>query len=111
MTLRRFAYVGYVVESSEMRNARQSRGTSETDDTDIDAILFAISDLKQKLKRFIVICDHQSYSEMSPFSVHDSVRHTSTWKNRGVWRLRSHHYHARQSLVTQYGNQVLLSSD
>jgi hypothetical protein len=42
-----------------LRNARPS-SASETDDAEIDAIIFAVTDLRKKLKRFTVVCDHQS---------------------------------------------------
>ena len=57
--LQRFAYVGYVVEGTDLRNVRLSKAI-ETDDAEIDAIIFAISEVREKLKKFNVVCDHQS---------------------------------------------------
>ena len=42
--LQRFAYVCYVVEGSDLRNARPSNAT-ESDDAEIDAIIFALQPL------------------------------------------------------------------
>lgn len=53
-------YVGYVVEGSDLRDGRQVDDAFETDDAEIEAILFAIRDLNGSLREFVVVCDHQS---------------------------------------------------
>jgi ribonuclease HI len=58
--LQRKAFVGYVVEGRhEPPGFLQVQGT-ETDEAEERAILFAITELKNRLKRFKVICDHES---------------------------------------------------
>jgi ribonuclease HI len=57
-TLQREAYVGYVVEGSGKHNVKEVEAT-ESDDAEVDAILFAIDDLKD-LGQLTVICDHES---------------------------------------------------
>ena len=75
------AYVGYVVEKTgehleEQVNAEQS------DDAEIQAILFAIDSLKGKFDRMTIVCDHQSVvSEAN----RENVKHPSEW----LVRLRS----------------------
>ncbi len=56
--LLREAYVGYLVQGSGKRAAKKVDVT-ESDDAEVMAILFAIDDLKD-LKRFTVVCDHES---------------------------------------------------
>ena len=58
-TLPREAYVGYIVEESGTRNAKRV-DAAESDDAEVLAILFAVEELKAKLKRFTVVCDHES---------------------------------------------------
>ena len=57
--LQREAYVGYVVEGRNMHDATRVEAT-ESDDAEVMAILFAIEELKGKLRRFTVVCDHES---------------------------------------------------
>ena len=57
--LTREAYVGYVVEGSGQHNATRIDET-ESDDAEVRAILFAIGELGEKLKKFTVGCDHES---------------------------------------------------
>lgn len=59
VALSREAYVGYVVESTGERKA-QKVGERESDDAEVRAILFAIQELKGRLGRFTVVCDHES---------------------------------------------------
>jgi ribonuclease HI len=58
-TLQREAYVGYLVEGSGKRNVKRVDAT-ESDDAEVEAILFAIQELKDTLRKFTVICDHES---------------------------------------------------
>jgi ribonuclease HI len=58
-TLQKEAYVGYFVEG-DGRNRAGPVNATESDDAEILAILFAIQDLKKSLKRFTIVCDHES---------------------------------------------------
>ncbi len=58
-SLPREAYVGYIVEGSGRQNVRRVEAT-ESDDAEVLAILFAVEDLKESLRRFTIICDHES---------------------------------------------------
>jgi ribonuclease HI len=57
--LAREAYVGYVMEGTDRRNARRE-GATESDDAEVLAILFAIEELKGSFARFTIVCDHES---------------------------------------------------
>ena len=56
--LPRKAFVGYMVEGGGS-NARESTAT-ESDDAEVDAIIFAIDDLEGDHGQITVICDHES---------------------------------------------------
>jgi len=58
-TLPREAYVGYVVEGKGVHNVK-SVDAAESDDAEVLAILFAIDELKGSMRRFVVVCDHES---------------------------------------------------
>jgi len=58
-TLEREAYVGYVVEGSNRHDATRV-DAKESDDAEVQAILFAIKELKDQLRRFTIVCDHES---------------------------------------------------
>ena len=58
-TLEREAYVGYVVEGSKRHDAARV-DAKESDDAEVLAILFAIQELRDQLRRFTVVCDHES---------------------------------------------------
>jgi len=69
------AYVGYIVEGSGRNKARGEEAT-ESDDAEVLAILFAIEDLKGSLRRFRVVCDHESVvSEAKRDVVKNPSRH------------------------------------
>ena len=57
--LPRRAFVGYMVEGGSRRKARESTAT-ESDDAEVEAIIFAIEDLRGVYGRIIVVCDHES---------------------------------------------------
>jgi hypothetical protein len=66
------AYVAYVVEGSALRNVKKIE-YYETDDAELEAVSFAISELEGKLPRFVILCDHESVvSEINkqPTDVH-----------------------------------------
>jgi hypothetical protein len=58
-SLQKEAYVGYVVEGSTAKGGKSVKA-AETDDAEVLAIMFAIDELKHKLPRFVVVCDHES---------------------------------------------------
>ena len=58
-SLKREAYVGYLVEGTGERKVKEV-GATESDDAEVLAILFAIDELKAKLGKFTVVCDHES---------------------------------------------------
>jgi hypothetical protein len=58
-TLAREAYVGYLVGGKDRHNATKV-DAAESDDAEILAILFAIDELKGELRKFTVVCDHES---------------------------------------------------
>jgi len=114
--LQRFAYVCYVVEGSPLRSARPSKAT-ETDDAEIDAIIFAIGDLKTKLKRFIVVCDHQSvvseamkFDEISKNFLLNELRKTlaDNWSVIELTALKSNPAHG---YLTEFVNKQRLMKD
>ena len=58
-SLRRQAFVGYLVEGSGKSNVKEVDAT-ESDDAEVLAILFAIDELRGTFRRFTVVCDHES---------------------------------------------------
>jgi len=58
-SLEKEAYVGYVVEGSGRKGGRKVKA-EESDDAEVLAIIFAIEELKDKIPRFTVVCDHES---------------------------------------------------
>lgn len=54
------ALVAYIVDGMEELKGVKEVGAEETDDAEYEAILFAIRELKGKLKQFTIFCDHQS---------------------------------------------------
>jgi glutamate formiminotransferase len=57
-SLMREAYVGYIAEGSGRHNVKKVEAT-ESDDAEVEAILFAMDELKE-MGRFTVVCDHES---------------------------------------------------
>ena len=58
-TLRREAFVGYVVEGSGKHDVKRV-DADESDDAEVCAIMFAIEELGPELHRFAIVCDHES---------------------------------------------------
>jgi ribonuclease HI len=58
-SLQKEAYIGYFVEGDGKKGAGPVNAT-ESDDAEILAIIFAIEELKGSLKRFTIVCDHES---------------------------------------------------
>lgn len=73
--------VAYLSENS-LQNIKEVQA-SETDDAELQAILFAIQDLKGKLKRFMIICDHESVvtqiNQGPDYSGHKKPLYDSIW--------------------------------
>jgi len=55
----RAAFVGYLVEGTDEHHEKSVEAT-ETDDAEIEAILFAMEDLVGKFRRLVVVCNHES---------------------------------------------------
>jgi ribonuclease HI len=53
------SYVAYVVKDSNLHAVKKVDST-ETYDAELQAILFALNDLRGKLHRFSILCDHES---------------------------------------------------
>ncbi len=58
-SLKRRAFVGYMVEGDGRSGARESAAL-ESDDAEVDAIRFAIEDLRGRYSKIVVVCDHES---------------------------------------------------
>ena len=58
--VRRNAFVGYVIEGDDCPPKGKKVEAWETHEAEEAAILFAIRELKNSLKRFTVLCDHKS---------------------------------------------------
>lgn len=52
-------YVGYYVEGTNEHDSKPVHA-DESDDAEIEAVLFAIEKLATKFDRLVVICDHES---------------------------------------------------
>jgi hypothetical protein len=59
-SLQRRAFVGFVVDGRKDLTGFDQVPASETDEAEERAILFAITQLRDCLKKFTVICDHES---------------------------------------------------
>lgn len=57
--LKRSAYVSYFVKSTGQHREKQASAT-ESDDAEIEAILFAVENLHDRFRRMVIVCDHQS---------------------------------------------------
>lgn len=57
--LKHEAFAGYVVEGTGEHNVKEVEAT-ESDDAEVLAILFAIEELKDRLGRLTIVCDHES---------------------------------------------------
>ena len=106
--LPREAYVGYLVEGSGKHDVKRVEAT-ESDDAEVLAILFAIDDLKDSLRRFTVVCDHESVVSEArraevrkPSLLMESLRETLR-KNRSV-NLEALKANPAHGVVTAYVN-------
>jgi ribonuclease HI len=114
-TLQRVAYVGYLVEGSTRHKAKKVDAT-ESDDAEVQAILFAMDDLKDEMKRFTVVCDHDSVvSEAkrdvarNPSALMVKLRETLRQNpSVGLEVLKANPAHA---IVTEYVNSLKSSAE
>jgi len=108
--LAREAFVGYVVEGSNRRDATRVEA-KESDDAEVLAILFAIDELKDQFKRFTIVCDHESVVSEAKKSV---AKHPSELMKRlrdtlkqnpsiGLEVLKANPAHG---IVTEYVNKL-----
>ena len=108
--LEREAYVGYVVEGSNRHDATRVEA-GESDDAEVLAILFAIKELKDQLRRFTIVCDHESVVSEAKRSVskHPSelmkrLRETlKQYPSVGLEVLKANPAHG---IVTEYVNNL-----
>src|SRR2546428_7007462 len=60
-TSKKRTLVGYVVKDSDnLRRASEVEGAGETDDAELQAVAFAIRELKSSRGKFTILCDHES---------------------------------------------------
>lgn len=112
-TLKHEAYVGYLVEGSGDHNAKQVTAT-ESDDAEVLAILFAIDELKDRLGRFTIVCDHESVVSEA---LRDEVRKASglmerlrqTLRENGSVKLEVLMANPAHGILTEYVNSVKAS--
>ena len=118
-SLPREAYVGYLAEGGKLRGARKLGdeevgmiGRLETDDAEILAILFAISDLKTTMRHVTVVCDHESVvseatkeAVKNPSPLMAKLRETLGQKSPSV-RLEVLKANPAHGVVTEYVNAL-----
>lgn len=80
-SLKKRAYVGYFAPESNAQKAKPVEA-EETDDAEIEAILFAIDELGNGLNPITIICDHQSV-------VSEATRPNVKKPSRSLSKLRS----------------------
>lgn len=104
------AYVGYIVGEDGQRNAKKEEAT-ESDDAEVLAILFAIDELKGKLGRFTIVCDHQSVvseanrETVKKPSVHMERLRQILKENRRAIRLEALQTNPAHGVVTEFVNR------
>ena len=110
MTLKREAYVGYLVDGTGEHGVKKVDET-ESDDAEVRAILFAIEELKDKLGKFIVVCDHESVVSEAlrdevkkPSELMEKLRAVLS-ENKSV-RLEVLKANPAHGVVTEYVNSV-----
>ena len=112
-SLKREAYVGYLVEGSGRHNAKRVDAT-ESDDAEVMAILFAIGELKD-LGRLTVVCDHESVVSEA---LRDEVKKPSglmeelrrVLREDGSVKLEVLKANPAHGIVTEYVNEVKAES-
>ena len=109
-TLKREAFVGYLVEGSGEHRVKEVEAT-ESDDAEVLAILFAIDELKERLGRFTIVCDHESVvSEALRGEVKKSSglmeRLRSALRENSTVKLEALKANPAHGVVTEYVNSV-----
>jgi len=112
-SLKREAYVGYLVEGSGRHNAKRVDAT-ESDDAEVMAIFFAIGELKD-LGRLTVVCDHESVVSEA---LRDEVKKPSglmeelrrVLREDGSVKLEVLKANPAHGIVTEYVNEVKAES-
>jgi len=114
--LQKEAYVGYVVEGSGEKGGKPVKA-EESDDAEVLAIMFAIEELKHKLPRFVVVCDHESVvSEANrdvvkkPSELMAKLREM-LGENRGSITLEVLRANPAHGIVTEYVNSLKSSTE
>jgi len=60
-TSKKRTLVAFVVkDSDDLRRACEVEGVGETDDAEMQAVAFAIRELKNRFGKFTILCDHES---------------------------------------------------
>jgi ribonuclease HI len=79
------AFVGFIVEGTE--NHRDATGVeaTETDEAEEQAILFAMTSLKEHFQRFTVICDHESAVTKVNWKGNDRKKGKNDWVLPKIW--------------------------
>ena len=109
-TLTREAFVGYVVEGSGEHGVKEVEAT-ESDDAEVLAILFAIDELKERLGRFTIVCDHESVVSEAlrgevkkPSGLMERLR--SALRENSTVKLEALKANPAHGVVTEYVNSV-----
>ncbi len=110
-SLEREAFVGYLVEGTGEKRARPSEA-KESDDAEVDAILFALEDLKGDRQKTTIICDHESVvSEAlleNPGRQTESIRKLRAALEANRWaKLEVLKANPAHGVVTEYVNAYL----
>ncbi|MDG6918160.1 MAG: hypothetical protein JRN62_01775 [Nitrososphaerota archaeon] len=105
-SLRREAYVGYVVEGSGRKNVKRVEA-QESDDAEVLAVLFAIEELRaerESIRGFTVVCDHESVVSEAR---RDRVKNPSALLQRLRETLRAHPRVRLEALQSNPAHQVV----
>lgn len=112
--LERKAFVGYIIPDSSFQNAKLVNAL-ETDDAEIEAILFAIETLAKSDFPITIVCDHESVvSEATKEMIKKSsdrmkeLRKLLQEKRKYV-KLKHRESNPAHKIVTEYVNQFLAS--
>jgi hypothetical protein len=109
------AYVGYYVEETGEHN-EEPTNADESDDAEIQAVLFAFKELGKKFDKLTIICDHQSVvSEANrPTVKKPSARlahlRTVLHENQSTIELKALQTNPAHKTVTEYVNRLKLDS-
>lgn len=114
--LHREAYMGYVVDGSGKSEASKIEVNEtevlESDDAEVLAILFAIDRLKGSLRKFVVVCDHESVvseanreEAKNPSAFMKRLRETLQENRRSV-SLEALMANPAHGVVTEYVNRM-----